>query len=74
MRELAALHGQKDPGARGAHQGVKRASVTDFREQPPEQEGRKEKRGDRGRRLRYIGSRYITPTRIRYIRTYIHQT
>ena len=28
----------------------------------------------RGRRLRYIGSRYITPTRIRYIRTYIHQT
>ena len=30
-------------GPRGAHQGVKRASVTDFREQPPEQEGRKEK-------------------------------
>ena len=28
----------------------------------------------RGRRHRYIGSRYITPTRIRYIRTYIHQT
>ena len=30
-------------GARGAHQDPKSATVTDFREQPPEQEGRKEK-------------------------------